>query len=59
MYFRSNAQGSASELETELLIAQRLGYLGDENYAGVRSELNSIGRMLVGLSRSIKNKKVD
>ena len=55
-YFLSNAQGSASGLETELLIAQRLGYLGDNNYDGMRMELNSIGRMIVGLSKSIKSK---
>jgi four helix bundle protein len=30
-HFLSNSQGSASELETELIIAHRLGYL-DESY---------------------------
>src|SRR5207253_864160 len=46
-HFLSNAQGSASELETELLIAQKLGYLAETSYATMRGELNSIGRMIV------------
>jgi four helix bundle protein len=47
----SNAQGSASEVETELLIAYRLGFLGERNYLNLRASLDDIGRMLTGLSR--------
>src|SRR2546421_12926491 len=36
VHFISNAQGSARELETELLIAQRLGYLSESVYFDVR-----------------------
>src|SRR5919199_353062 len=50
LYFLSNAQGSASELETELLIAHRLGYIGSDDYHKTREELDNIGRMVVGLS---------
>ena len=53
-HFLSNAQGSASELETELLIAERLGYWGSRGYTEMRDELDSIGRMLVGLARNVK-----
>ena len=35
-HFLSNAQGSASELETELLIARRLGYLPEKSYFEMR-----------------------
>lgn len=56
IHFLSNAQGSASELETELLIAHRLGYLGANSYREVRSTLDSIGRMIVGLSQHLKSK---
>jgi four helix bundle protein len=42
-HFLSNAQGSASELSTELLIAQRLGYVRDENYAALQKKLDSVG----------------
>ena len=53
-HFLSNAQGSGSELETELLIAKRLQYLGSEAYLEVREELDSVGRMLIGLARNVK-----
>ena len=56
-YFLSNAQGSASELETELLIAQKLGYLDPTRYATMRNEIDSVGRMIFGLSQSIKRKR--
>jgi len=56
-YFLSNAQGSASELETELLIAHRLGYLVENSYHEMRTTLDSIGRMIVGLSLHLKHKQ--
>ena len=55
-HFLSNAQGSASELETELLIAQRLGYLPQNSYANMRLTLDSIGRMNFGLSKHLKKR---
>src|SRR5580765_4994028 len=51
-HFLSNAQGSASELEPELLIARRLGYFGEGTHTSLRTDLDSIGRMIVGLSSS-------
>ena len=35
-YFLSNSQGSASEVETELLIASRLNYVGETKYKELR-----------------------
>jgi four helix bundle protein len=55
-HFLAIAQGSASELETELLIAERLGYLGIDTYKEMHSELNTIARMIVGLSQHLKRK---
>jgi len=55
-YFLSNAQGSASELATELLIAHRLLYLKREQYERLMQTLDSIGRMIVGLSRNVRAK---
>jgi four helix bundle protein len=52
-YFLSNAQGSVSELATELLIAYKLGYLRRETFDTTNSELTSIGRIILGLSRSV------
>ncbi len=50
-HFLSNAQGSASEVETELLIAYRLGFLDEARYQRQRSTLDDIGRMLTGLAK--------
>src|SRR5712691_8377696 len=50
-YFVSNAQGSASELETELIIAHRLGYLSETHFSKLIADLERIGRMITGLTR--------
>jgi four helix bundle protein len=55
-HFLAIAQGSASELETELLIAERLGYPKLEAYKEMHNELNTIARMIVGLSQHLKRK---
>jgi four helix bundle protein len=55
-YFLSNAQGSASEVETELLIASRLNYLAEPKYLALRASLDDIGRMLTGLCRHLLKK---
>jgi four helix bundle protein len=52
-HFLSNAQGSASEVETELLIAYRLGYVTNEKYEPLRSSIDEIGRMLTGLTQKL------
>lgn len=49
--FLSIAQGSSSELETELLIAYNLKYLSSENYSELKFEIENIARMMIGLSR--------
>jgi four helix bundle protein len=54
LHFLSNAQGSASELATELLIAHELGYLNMRDHAEANDELDHIGRMIVGLSQKVK-----
>ena len=55
-HFLSNSQGSASEVETELLIASRLRYIEEGNYLLLRSSLDEIGRMLTGLCRHLEKK---
>jgi|SRR5882672_1807238 len=55
-YFLSNAQGSASEVETELLIANRLGYLGNTSFAELKTTQDDIGKMLIGLIRYVQRK---
>jgi four helix bundle protein len=56
IHFLSNAQGSASELATELIIAYRLGFQGETAYHELISELDNIGRMIYGLSQHLKRK---
>lgn len=51
--FLSNAQGSASELETELIIAHCLGYLSDANFSQLNNQLERIGRLITGLSKHV------
>ncbi len=58
LQFLSIAQGSASELETELLIAQRLGYLDAGSYNQMRTALDDVGRMIIGLSQHLRQKAV-
>ena len=54
--FLSIAQGSCSEVETELLIGHKLDYLPSAEYLELKNEADSIGRMLVGLTKHLKRK---
>jgi four helix bundle protein len=54
--FLSIAQGSTSEVETELLIAFRLEYLDKNKYNNLLESLDDIGRMLTGLSNHLKKR---
>jgi four helix bundle protein len=55
-HFLSIAQGSTSEVETELLISYRLGYLDKARFLELQAALDSIGKMLNGLSRRLIEK---
>ena len=48
------AGGSASELEYQLILAHDLGYIGDEIYPDLNSDINEIKRMLVGFEKAVK-----
>jgi four helix bundle protein len=50
----STAGGSLHELETHLLIAQRLGYLGQAALAPLLAQSDEVGRLLSGLIRSMR-----
>ncbi len=54
--FLSIAQGSTSEVETELLISFRLGYCSEEVFELLFSKLNEIGRMITGLCKHLNAK---
>ncbi len=53
-HFLSNAQGSTSELETELIIAHRLGYLSEALFNRLIADLERIGRLITGLAKRIR-----
>ena len=55
-HFLSNSQGSASELETELLIAFRLGYIDRRRFSELRTNLERVGRLITGLRQHLKTK---
>ena len=53
--FLSNALGSATELETQLIISKELGYLSLDNYQMQISQIEEIIRMLSSLIKSLDN----
>jgi four helix bundle protein len=54
LHHLSMAHGSLCEVETQLLIAQRLEYLTREEADKLASLAASVGRLINGLSRSLK-----
>ena len=52
------AQGSLSELDTQLELARRLGYLSDSSWRDLDTRMLPIDKMLTGLIRHVgQNKK--
>ncbi len=52
--FLSIARGSLNELETQLELARRIGYLPENKFTKLAQELSIIGRQLNALLRSIR-----
>lgn len=52
-------QVSSSELETEILIAKKVGYLDETSYISLKEEVGNISRMMIGLSNHLKRKSED
>jgi len=48
------SRGSLMELETHLIVAERLGYVNRENLEKLQREIGHIGKMLNGLIASLK-----
>jgi four helix bundle protein len=55
--FLSIAQGSLSEVETQLLIAMRLQYIAEERSHGLLQQVAELGRILNGLAEAISNRR--
>ena len=50
--------GSQSELETEIIIAKELGYIDNNIFEQIENDLIIIGKMLLGLIRSISKAQI-
>jgi four helix bundle protein len=57
--FLGNARGSLSELETQILIAQKLDYLKESDAAVILDLAAEVGRILNGLIASTKKPKTE
>jgi four helix bundle protein len=56
LQFLSIAQGSLKELETQVILAQRLDYVKEEDGEAVLSVSETVGKMLGGLMRSLRTR---
>ena len=56
MHFLSIANGSLKEVETQILVAQRLGYTGEEQTSELIAHTTEVGRIISGLMNSLKRK---
>lgn len=54
LQFLSISQDSTSEVETELLIAKKIGYLNGNKYLLLKDEADNIGRMMIGLASHLR-----
>lgn len=53
IYFLKIANGSKTELETQLILCEKLGYLSKEQIAPSLKLLNEIGKMIYSLIRNV------
>ena len=52
----SIANGSLMELETQILIAGRMGYVSTDDQAKVLAQAGRVGQLLSGLTRALKKR---
>ncbi len=55
--FLDTSLGSAYEVETQLLIANKIGYIDNENYNELNKEIIDIQKQIVGLIRSVRSER--
>ena len=53
-HFLHQSRGSVAELETQLVLARRLGYLTEQQVGPVLRGVSEVGRVLTGLINSIE-----
>lgn len=57
LHFLSIARGSLKEVETQVLIAERLGYMDDHRRSSLLALTEEVSRVLSGLAGSLRQKK--
>ena len=57
LHHLSIANGSLMEVETHLLLAEKLSFLSKQQLDPALAATAEVGRMLAGLTRSLKNKR--
>jgi four helix bundle protein len=53
-HFLAIAKGSSYEVETQVIIANELGYITDEEQTEISNSINEIQKMIAGLKKSIQ-----
>ena len=56
LQFLGHAKGSLLEVETQMLVAERLKYLSADKVAEVTKQIDRVSRLLNGLMQSLKGK---
>ena len=56
LHFLQHSRGSLAELETQILIAQRLGYVAPTDAEPLLRQIEELGRIRNGLINSIREK---
>ncbi|HEY0380482.1 MAG TPA: four helix bundle protein [Pyrinomonadaceae bacterium] len=59
LHHLSIAYASLMEVETQILIAARLGYLNTEEADRIAEQTAEVGRVINGLSNALNNKQVE
>ena len=55
--FLRTAKGSAAELETQVILAQQLGYIHESQTRTLEAAIAEVGRLISGLLNSLANRK--
>ena len=55
--FLRSSRGSLYEVDTQLLLAARLGFIAQSDYEGILERINECGRMLAALIRTLNEKE--
>lgn len=56
IYYCHNAIGSAGEVDSQLIFAERIGYLSKKDMDRLSKEVNEIGKMLTGFVKYVGEK---